>query len=436
MFVRLYRKGYIYRDNRLINWCPTCASTISDLEVRYEHAVDTLFEVRYRIKGTDDFLTVATVRPETILADTAVAVHPDDERYRHLVGRTAIVPLVDREVPIIADEYVKMDFGTGALKVTPGHDPNDFEIGRRHGLPELSAIGYDGRMTDARRRVRRPAAPRRPASAVRDALFAQGLLARRGALRARGGPLRPHRRPHRAADLAAVVHAAWTSSPRPANAAVRSGRVRFHPKTQENTYFGWMENIRPWCVSRQLWWGHQIPVWYCPDGHQTVDARRAGRLRDVRLGRARARPGRARHVVLVGAVAVRHHRLAGRRPAPASATTRATSLSTARDIINLWVARMLMMGIEFMGEIPFSDVRHPLDHPGRRRPAHVEVARHRRRPARARRHLRRRRHPLRPPEDELDPGRALLRRASIAEGAKFANKLWNAARFVAHPGRH
>ena len=149
VFVALYGKGYIYRDNRIVNWCPSCASAISDLEVRYEHAADTLYEVRYPVKGGTEPLVVATVRPETILADTAVAVHPDDERYRHLVGGTAIVPIVDREVPIIADEYVKMDFGTGALKVTPGHDPNDFEIGRRHGLEELTVIGFDGRMTEA-----------------------------------------------------------------------------------------------------------------------------------------------------------------------------------------------------------------------------------------------------------------------------------------------
>ena len=160
MFVELYRKGYIYRDNRMINWCPTCASTISDLEVRYEHAVDTLYEVRYRIAGTDDFLTVATVRPETILADTAVAVHPDDERYTHLVGGTAIVPLVDREVPIIADEYVKMDFGTGALKVTPGPRPERL---RDRPPPRPRGAGGDRlrRPHDrAGRRVRRPAGGR------------------------------------------------------------------------------------------------------------------------------------------------------------------------------------------------------------------------------------------------------------------------------------
>ena len=190
VFVDLYGKGYIYRDNRIVNWCPSCASAISDLEVRYEHAADTLYEVRYPVKGGTEPLTVATVRPETILADTAVAVHPDDERYRHLVGGTAIVPIVDREVPIIADEYVKMDFGTGALKVTPGHDPNDFEIGRRHGLEELTVIGFDGRMTEAAGEFAGLTAAGARQEVV-DRLFQLGLLARRAAVRARGRPLRP-----------------------------------------------------------------------------------------------------------------------------------------------------------------------------------------------------------------------------------------------------
>ena len=248
MFVELYRKGYIYRDNRMINWCPTCASTISDLEVRYEHAVDTLYEVRYRIAGTNDFLTVATVRPETILADTAVAVHPDDERYRHLVGTTAIVPLVDREVPIIADEYVKKDFGTGALKVTPGHDPNDFEIGRRHGLPELAAIGFDGRMTElAGEFAGLPAAEAR--EKVRDALFAQGLL--------RHEEPYEHEVGHcdRSGDrIEPLVSLQWfmrmDELAKPANEAVQSGRVRFHPKNQENIYHDWMLNLRSGGVTR------------------------------------------------------------------------------------------------------------------------------------------------------------------------------------------
>ncbi len=426
MFVRLYRKGYIYRDNRLINWCPTCASTISDLEVRYEHAVDTLFEVRYRIKGTDDFLTVATVRPETILADTAVAVHPSDERYRHLVGRTAIVPLVDREVPIIADEYVKMDFGTGALKVTPGHDPNDFEIGRRHGLPELSAIGYDGRMTAlAGEFAGLPAEAAR--GQVRDALFAQGLLGKEEPYEHEVGHC------DRTGDrIEPLISLQWFMQMEelaaPANAEVRSGRVRFHPKTQENTYFGWMLNIRPWCVSRQLWWGHQIPVWYCPDGHQTV-ARDEPDACETCGSAALERDPDVLDTWFSSALwpfatigwPGDDPRL--RRYYPGHVD------STARDIINLWVARMLMMGIEFMGEIPFTDV---IIH------STIQAADGRRMSKSLGTGV--------DPLELVDTYGAdatrygLLKmsstqdvrfsQGSIAEGAKFANKLWNAARFV------
>ncbi len=353
MFERLYHKGYIYRDNRLINWCPTCASTISDLEVRHETAVDTLYDVRYRITGSSEFLTVATVRPETILADTAVAVHPDDERYRHLVGGTAVVPLVEREVPIIADEYVKMDFGTGVLKVTPGHDPNDFEIGRRHGLEELSAIGLDGRMTElagefagltvteARDRVRQALSDRQLLAGERPYEHEVGHCDRTGD---RVEPLISLQWFMRMDELAS-----------PANQAVRSGRVRFHPRTQENTYFHWMDNLRPWCISRQLWWGHQIPVWYCPDGHVTVAVSEPGACAACGSAELERDPdvldtwfSAALWPFATIGWPDADPRLDRFYPGDV--------LSTARDIINLWVARMLMMGIEFMGDIPFTDV--------------------------------------------------------------------------------
>ena len=309
MFVQLYNKGYIYRDNRLINWCPTCASTISDLEVKHQTEQAVMYEVSYPLAEGDGAITVATVRPETILADTAVAVNPSDERYRNLVGRNVIVPLVDRVVPIIADEYVKSDFGTGALKVTPGHAVDDFEIGRRHDLAELSAIGYDGRMTEiAGEFAGMTAAEARVA--VRDALEASGALVSErpyehevGHCDRTGDTIEP------LISLQWFMHMHELAAP--ANQAVRSGRVRFNPKSQENTYFGWMDNLRPWCISRQLWWGHQIPVWYCENGHVTVAAEEPSALRECGSERARARRRRARHMVLVCAVAVCHHRLAG-----------------------------------------------------------------------------------------------------------------------------
>jgi len=427
MFVELYRKGYIYRDNRMINWCPTCASTISDLEVRYEHAVDTLYEVRYRIAGTDEFLTVATVRPETILADAAVAVHPDDARYTHLVGRTAIVPLVEREVPIIADEYVKMDFGTGALKVTPGHDMNDFEIGRRHGLEELAAIGFDGRMTElAGEFAGLPAAEAR--EKVRDALFSQGLLRKEQPYEHEVGHC------DRSGDrIEPLISLQWfmrmDELAKPANEAVRSGRVRFHPKNQENIYYDWMLNLRPWCISRQLWWGHQIPVWYCPDGHQTVELSEPDACTTCGSRELERDPdvldtwfsSALWPFATLGWPGGEDPRLERYYPGHV--------LATARDIINLWVARMLMMGIEFMGDIPFEDVViNPtiLAPDGRRMSKSLGTG-------------------IDPLElvdrygaDATRYG--LLKMSStqdvrfsagmIDEGAKFANKLWNAARFV------
>ncbi len=426
MFVRLYDKGLIYRDNRIVNWCPGCGSTVSDLEVRYEHAVDPLYEVRYAIAGTNDHITVATVRPETILADTAVAVHPDDKRYAHLIGKTAIVPLVEREVPIIADEYVKPEFGTGALKITPGHDPNDFEIGRQHGLPEITVIGTDGRMNANAGEFAGMAAAEARQKVV-DALFAGDLL--------KGEEPLEHEVGHcdRSGDrIEPLILLQWFMEMEglaaPANDAVRSGKVRFTPKNQENIYFDWMDNIRPWCVSRQLWWGHQIPVWYCPDGHRTAavdapsacaecgssDLERDPDILDTWFSSALwpfATLGWPEETERLKAFYPGH------------------VLVTARDIINLWVARMLMMGIEFMGEIPFSDVyiTSIIQAPdGRRMSKSLGTG-------------------INPLElierygaDATRYG--LLKMSStqdvrfaegmLEEGGKLANKLWNASRFV------
>ena len=208
VFVDLYEKGYIYRDNYMVNWDPGSGSAISDLEVEDREVVDTLTYVAYPIAGAEnETITVATVRPETMLADTAIAVNPDDERYKHLIGRTAILPLVGRELPIIADDYVKPEFGTGALKITPGHDPNDFEIGRRHGLPEISVIGEDGRMiAEAGRALRGPHGEGGAGRRRRGARSGGPPRQKRG-VPARGAVLAPLRRAHRAAHQPAVVHA-------------------------------------------------------------------------------------------------------------------------------------------------------------------------------------------------------------------------------------
>src|SRR4051794_29123932 len=429
-FVRLYDKGLIYRDNRIVNWCPGCGSTVSDLEVRHEHAADALYEVRYPITGTDQFLTVATVRPETILADTAVAVHPDDDRYRHLVGKTAIVPIVGREVPIIADDYVKMDFGTGALKVTPGHDPNDFEIGRRHGLPEISVIGFDGRMS-AEAGEFAGLAVGEARQKVIDRLFSEQLL--------HGERPYEHEVGHcdRTGDrIEPLISLQWfmqmDSLAAGANAEVRSGRVRFVPRNQEAIYFHWMDNIRPWCISRQLWWGHQIPVWYCPDGHRTVSVQppaacgecgstQLERDPDVldtwfssalwpfaTLGWPEATPEVERYYP--GDVNV-----------------------TAREIIRLWENRMIFSGLFLLGEIPFSDVIitstvMALD--GRRMSKSLGTGID---PLEAvRKHgADATRYGLLKLSSAQDPRFSW---GNIEEGAKLANKLWNVARLILTAG--
>src|SRR4051812_16051307 len=264
VFVELYRKGYIYRDNYMVNWDPGSRSAISDLEVEEREVTDTLYYVDYPLASGNGSLTVATVRPETMLADTAIAVHPGDDRYTRLVGETAILPLVGRRLGIIADEYVKPEFGTGALKITPGHDPNDFEIGRAHGLEEISVIGEDGRMTEAAGERFAGMAALEARDAVVAALREEGRINRTEPY--------AHEVPYsqRSGErIEPLISLQWfmrmDELAGPAIAAVNEGRIRIHPEGQRRRYLQWLENIRPWCISRQLWWGHRLPVWYRGD---------------------------------------------------------------------------------------------------------------------------------------------------------------------------
>src|SRR3954469_20590164 len=261
VFVDLFQQGLIYRDHYMVNWDPGLRSAISDLEVEQREETDTLYEVAYDLEDGSGEVVVATVRPETMLADTAIAVNPADERHRHLIGRTAILPLVGRALPIIADDYVKPDFGTGCLKITPGHDPNDFEIGRRHKLPEVSVIGEDGLMTGAAGAEYAGLTVEQARDRVVAALDAQGAIRRREDY--------THEVPysHRSGErIEPLISLQWfmrmDELAAPAIDAVRSGRVKIHPASQSRRYLDWLENIRPWCVSRQLWWGHQLPVYY------------------------------------------------------------------------------------------------------------------------------------------------------------------------------
>jgi valyl-tRNA synthetase len=346
VFVALYEKGYIYRDRYIVNWDPGSRSAISDLEVEEREVNETLYSIDYDLEGGGK-VTVATVRPETMLADTAVAVNPDDERYRDLVGRTAILPLVGRRLPVIADEYVKTDFGTGQLKITPGHDPSDFEIGQRHGLEQVTVIGEDGRMTAeaGERFAGLPVLEAR--EAVVDALEAEGRIARREPYR-HAVPF-SHRTGQRIEPLVSLQ---WfmrmDDLARPAIEAVSSGRIRIHPEGQRHVYLAWMENIRPWCISRQLWWGHQLPVWY--RGEETyvgeTPPEGAGWERDPDV-----------LDTWFSSALWPFATLGWPDDTPELRAFYPTDvLSTARDILFLWVARMIMMGLEFPGDDPFEDV--------------------------------------------------------------------------------
>ena len=343
VFVDLYEQGLIYRDHYMVNWDPGLRSAISDLEVEQREVTDVLYEIAYPLEGGGE-LVVATVRPETMLADTAVAVNPDDERHRHLIGRTAILPLVGRELPIIADEYVKTDFGTGCLKITPGHDPNDFEIGRKHGLAEVTVIGEDGLMNaNAGQFAGLPAleARKRVVEALGDAVRARTHYHHEVPYSQRSGervePLISLQWFMRMGELA-----------RPAIDAVREGRVRIHPESQARRYVEWLENIRPWCISRQLWWGHQIPVWY--RGKETyvgtTPPEGEGWERDPDV-----------LDTWFSSALWPFATLGWPHDTPELRAFYPTDvLVTARDILFLWVARMVMMGLRFPGDVPFTDV--------------------------------------------------------------------------------
>jgi valyl-tRNA synthetase len=347
VFVALYGKGYVYRDRYLVNWDPGSGSAISDLEVEDREVEDTLYYIDYPLASGSGSITVATVRPETMLADTAIAVHPDDERYRRLIGETAILPLVGRKLRIIADEYVKPEFGTGALKITPGHDPNDFEIGRRHGLAQVSVIGEDGRLTDeAPERFRgMPVADAQ--RAVVAELEEQDLIERTE----RYGHSVPVSQ-RSGERIEPLVSLQWfmrmDELAAPAIEAVKTGRVRFHPPNYTRVYLDWMENIRPWCISRQLWWGHQLPVWY-RNGETYVGI-------DPPEGEGWARDPDVLDTWFSSALWPFATLGWPDRTPELGAFYPTDVLSTARDIIFLWVARMVMMGFEFTGQVPFSDV--------------------------------------------------------------------------------
>jgi valyl-tRNA synthetase len=354
VFVELYERGYIHRDHYMVNWDPGSGSAISDLEVEEREETDTLYSIAYPLLDGSGELVVATVRPETMLADSAVAVNPADQRYAHLVGAEVVLPLVGRRLPVIADDYVKPDFGSGALKVTPGHDPNDFEIGRRHGLEQHSVIGEDGRMTEEAGEAFAGLTVAEAQAAVVAALEREGAL--------RGSEPYTHSVPfsHRSgARIEPLISLQWfmrmDQLAAPAVAVVREQRVRFHPERWASVYLDWMENIRPWCISRQLWWGHRLPVYYCDACGETYVAR-------VAPERCSGCGGELRQDEDVldtwfSSALWPFATLGWPEQTDALRAFYPTDVVvTAREIIFLWVARMIMMGLEFAGAVPFSDV--------------------------------------------------------------------------------
>ncbi|HLM30892.1 MAG TPA: valine--tRNA ligase [Solirubrobacterales bacterium] len=359
VFVALYRKGYIYRDNYIVNWDPGTQSAISDLEVENREVTDRLYSIAYPLEDSDEVLTVATVRPETMLADTAIAVNPNDERYAHLVDQHAILPLVGRRLPVIADEHVDPEFGTGALKITPGHDPNDFEIGRAHRLDEIVVIGEDGRMTEAAGDRFVGLAPVEARTAVIEALRAEGCL--------RAEEEYVHSVPfsHRSGErIEPLISLQWfcrmDELAAPAIDVVERDRVRITPAQHKRVYLDWMRNIRPWCVSRQLWWGHRIPVWYGPGGEEVV-AETEALAREEATGRGIDPDSLIQEEDVLdtwfSSALWPFATLGWPDDAPLLRAFYPTGvLVTARDILFLWVARMVMMGLEFPRDVPFDDV--------------------------------------------------------------------------------
>jgi valyl-tRNA synthetase len=355
VFKGLYDKGYIYRDYYMVNWDPASGTAISDLEVEHREVEDTLFYIDYPLESGDGYVTVATVRPETMLADVAVAVNPDDDRYGGLVGKAATLPLVGRRLPIIGDEHVDPEFATGALKITPGHDPNDFEIGRRHGLEEISVIGEDGRMNEA-------AGERFAGLTVAEAREAVvAALDELGAISRREPYVHSVGHSHRSGVvIEPLISLQWfcrmDELAKPAIEAVESDRVRIVPADPwKRVLLDWMRNLRPWCISRQLWWGHRIPVWYCDACEETYVAEtapdRCGTCEGVLRQEVDVLDTWFSSQLWPFAV------LGWPDDTPELRAFYPTDfLTTAREILYLWVARMVIMGIEFAGDVPFDDV--------------------------------------------------------------------------------
>lgn len=354
VFVRLYEKGLIYRGERIINWCPHCRTSISDAEVEYEEHDGHFWHIRYPLSDGSGYLEIATTRPETLLGDTALAVHPEDERYKNLVGKTVILPLVGREIPIVADSYVEMDFGTGVVKITPAHDPNDFEVGLRHNLPVINVMNEDGTINENGGKYQGMERYECRKQIVAD-LEAEGFLVK----------IEDHKH-----NVGSCYRCSTVVEPRvskqwfvkmeplagPAIEAVRRGETKFVPDRFSKIYYHWMENIRDWCISRQLWWGHRIPAWYCQDCGELIVAKEA----------PDTCPKCASHQLKQDPDTLDTWFSSALWPFSTLGWPEDTEelryfyptsvLVTGYDIIFFWVARMIFSGVAHMGKAPFETV--------------------------------------------------------------------------------
>ncbi len=427
VFVNLYEKGLIYKGNRIINWCPSCTTALSDAEVEYSEHDGHFWHIKYQVKDSDEYLTIATTRPETLLGDTAVAVHPEDERYTHLVGKMLILPLVGREIPIVADEYVEKDFGTGAVKITPAHDPNDFEVGKRHDLPLIRVMNDDATINEQGGKYQGMDRYEARKAIVAD-LEAAGVLLK----------IEDHK--HNVGEcyrcgtvVEPLTSDQWFVKMKPlakdAIRVVKDKEVQFVPERFSKIYMNWMENVFDWCISRQLWWGHRIPAYYCQDCGEMVVAKE-----DVtvcpKCGGAMKQDEDVLDTWFSSALWP-FSTMGWPEKTPELEKFYPTSvLVTAYDIIFFWVARMIFSGMEHMKEVPFRHVfMHGLvrDSQGRKMSKSLGNGID--------------------PLEIIDQYGADALRFTLATGnspgndmrfyterveasRNFANKLWNAARFV------
>ena len=428
VFVRLYEKGLIYRGERIINWCPHCRTSISDAEVEFSEHDGSFWHLRYPLTDGSGYIQLATTRPETMLGDTAVAVHPDDERYKHLIGKTVTLPLVGREIPIIADTYVEQDFGTGVVKITPAHDPNDFEVGLRHNLPVINVMDDGGAINEnggVYQGLDRLEARKRIVAALDE----QGYLIKVEPIKHNVGSC------YRCStDVEPRVSKQWFVKMKPlaepAIGRVKNGEVKFVPERFEKIYYHWMENIRDWCISRQLWWGHRIPAWYCGDCGETVVARETPSVCPKCGGNHLHQDPDTLDTWFSSALWPFSTLGWPQETEDLKYFYPTNTLVTGYDIIFFWVARMIFSAIEQTGEAPFDTVLiHGLvrDAQGRKMSKSLGNG-------------------IDPLEVIADYGADALRFTlatgnspgndlrfsddKVSASRNFANKIWNAARFI------